>query len=164
MRTFYGLNSVDDLPAMVLRVCKTLGMGNANAAPLLILETCAQETRLGAFRDPTPYGAGRGLAQFDLIAFKDVQERTSPADVEAIKSEFGIDIKKVRHDHLDYSPILSIIFCRLFYKLIKSPIPATLQERADYWKRHYNTALGKGKASEYVHNAALLERFNDGAK
>lgn len=161
MRVFYGLGSIDHLPEMVRRVCNTLGNGAHGTAVDLILETMAQETRLGAFKDPTPYGAGRGVAQFDLIAFKDVQERTSPGDVDAIKAEFAIDIKKTRHDQLDYSPLLSIIFCRLFYKLVKAPIPAELQDRAHYWKRYYNTTAGKGTASEYVHNARLCERFND---
>ena len=155
MRVFYGLGQQSDLTAMVERVCACLGYGLNKTAPQLLLETMAQETRLGAYKDPTPYGAGRGICQFDLIAFKDVQERTGALDAKAIQAEFAIDIKKTRHDQLDYSPLLSLIFCRLFYKLVKAPIPADLEGRAAYWKRYYNTVAGKGTAHEYIESAKL---------
>lgn len=93
--------------------------------------------------------------QIDAIPFNDIVQRTRKADANMIFNQFGVDIKTVRHDALDYSPLLSAIFCRLFYKLIPEPIPPTVVERAAYWKKYYNTELGAGSVGEYVNNASL---------
>ncbi len=157
MPSFYGLSRPAELPAIVQRVCDVLGHGFNRTASHLLLETMAVETRLGQFRDPTPNGAGRGICQFDPIAFRDVQDRASASDILAIDAEFGINIKFLTHAQLDYSPVVSVIFCRLFYKLVKAPIPPSMSGRAEYWKRYYNTVRGKGTVEDYAKAAALVD-------
>lgn len=154
-RCFYGLAKKSHLRDIVVEVCNVLGHGANACAVDLMLETAAQETHCGQFRDPTPNGAGRGIFQIDPIAFNDICQRARSADVNAVFINFGIDIKTLRHDALDYSPLASAIFCRLFYKLKPEAIPSDLVGRAAYWKKHYNTVLGKGSVGEYVNNASL---------
>lgn len=155
-RVYYGLATPRHLRDIVIAVCNVLGHGApANCAVDLMLETAAQETHCGQIADPTPNGAGRGLFQIDPIAFNDICQRARPNDVNLISQNFGINIRTVRHDALDHSPLLSAIFCRLFYKLLPAPIPATLVERAAYWKKYYNTELGAGTVGQYVNNASL---------
>lgn len=155
MRAFcgYGLLLPAEASAYAAAVCDVLGHGSSGNAVTMLLETAAQETHLGIYRDPTPNGAGRGICQCDLIAFDDIKHRAREADVDAVRKVFGIDLRNTVHAQLDYSPLLAFIFCRLFYKLIPELFPATVAGRADYWKRYYNTAQGKGTVEEYIHNA-----------
>lgn len=151
---YYGLASQKHLRETVIAVCSVLGYGGQGGFAVdLMMETAAQETHCGQHRDPTPNGAGRGLFQIDPIAFNDICRRARPTDCAMIFNTWGIDLKKVRHDALDHSPLLSAIFCRLFYKLIPDAIPSSAEGRAAYWKKHYNTVLGAGSAAEYLVNA-----------
>ena len=45
---------------------------------------------------------------------------------------------------------LQVFFCRIKYRRDKDPIPSVMGERADYWKRVYNTKLGKGTVTHYM--------------
>lgn len=149
----YGLVHPRQAREFVGAVCDLLGNGFNNTAPQMLLETAAQETHLGLYRDPTPHGAGRGLFQCDPISFLDVQRRARQADVDLVAREFGFEIRRVEHSALDSSPLLAAVFCRLHYKLRPEVFPDTLHGRAQYWKKHYNTELGKGAPDEYVRNA-----------
>jgi len=155
MRQFcgYGLVHSSQAREFAVAVCDVLGHGGNAVAVRLLLETAAQETHVGQFRDPSPDGAGRGLCQVDAIAFVDVIQRTPEKDFALIKAAFGIDMRQVDHDDLDFSPLLSFIVCRLFYKRIPEAIPAAIDARGAYWKKYYNTYLGKGSVGEYVDNA-----------
>jgi hypothetical protein len=70
---------------------------------------------------------------------------------------FGIDIYMLDHDDLDYSPLSCFILTRIKYKRIPEAIPASVEGRADYWKKNYNSYLGKGTPEEYIHNASEIE-------
>ena len=52
---------------------------------------------------------------------------------------------------------------RIHYIRVSAPIPQLndIQKMAAYWKRHYNTPLGKGKESEFIIN---WNKFNGGIK
>lgn len=151
-KVFYGLGSKNEAVVIARKICDVLGGGVNNTAIQLMVETAQQETLLGSFRDKRPLSHGIGLCQFDFIGFKDVQERTRPHINTKIFEHFGIKIRKVQHRDLAYSPFLSLLFCRLFYLLRPDPIPQSIDERADYWKQHYNTVKGKGTADEYIAN------------
>ena len=47
---------------------------------------------------------------------------------------------------------LQAVFCRLKYKRDKYPLPKAndLKEQAEYWKRVYNTHLGKGTVKHFM--------------
>lgn len=149
----YGLVSPSQLREYVEAVCDLLGHGSGVAVDML-METAAAETQTGLFRDPTPDGAGRGVFQCDLIAFQDVQARAPSSDIEKVVAEFGIDVRAAEHRDLDISPLLATVVCRLFYKRIPEPFPCSIEGRADYWKRYYNTHLGKGTAGGFIHKVA----------
>jgi len=57
---------------------------------------------------------------------------------------------------LVFSPELGVLMCRLHYLRVPTAIPATLEDQAVYWKRHYNTALGAGTPARYLHNWVAL--------
>ena len=67
-----------------------------------------------------------------------------------ILTDLGVDISLVEWEHLRYNPYLSLIFSRLLYRFVSEPIPLTIEERADYWKKFYNTEKGKGTPEHYL--------------
>lgn len=153
---YYGLVKAEHAIDIAIAVCEVLGYGSTGKAVELLLETAAQETKLGVYRDPTAYAAGSGLCQFDRVAFDDVKRRARNKHADAILDEFGVDIRVVEYRELELNPFLSLLFCRLFYLLIVEAIPVTVGGRGEYWKRYYNTAAGKGSAVEYENSAAIV--------
>lgn len=152
MKRYYGIKPSDNLHDMALAVCKVLGHGSNGKAKDLLLETAAAETQLGTYPDRHAE-SGHGLHQFDIIGFLDVQCRTRRSDIEKVKQAFKINIEKVKIKDLDNNPLLSFIFCRLKYKLRPEQIPDDIVSRATYWKRYYNTELGKGTLDHYLDSA-----------
>lgn len=148
----YGIAKGINIKLIVLEVCQVLGNGSNNTAHLLLLETIAQETNMGTYADKT-IGAGMGLCQFDELPFKDVKDRTSISNKNKIYEHFGIDLDLVRWEDLRYNPLLSIIFCRLKYILVPSAIPSDLESRALYYKKYYNSYVGKATPEQYIKNA-----------
>jgi len=148
---FYGLINKQQIYDAVDKVVECLGGGDA--AKKLLLETAAAETGMGEAIDKSWF-VGIGLMQFDEIGFKDVQQRTSRAKKDLVLNCFGIDIDRVVHTDLRWSPLLSVIFARLKYQLVPSAIPDEQYARAAYWKKWYNSSLGKGTPEHYMRSAA----------
>ena len=156
MPIYYGLVDVRHVRDYAWSVCDLLGHSTSGFAVELLLETCAQETHLGTYRDAHPFSAGVGLYQFDPPGHKDVVTRASLNDVRAVEREYGFDLRQVQYTDLAFNPLFSTVFARIFYKLRPGAIPETREGRAAYWKRHYNTAAGKGTEREYLRNAERL--------
>jgi hypothetical protein len=53
-----------------------------------------------------------------------------------------------------------IIMCRLYYWRKPGKIPSTIIGQAEYWKKHYNTHLGKGTVAAFVDNATRQEAYH----
>jgi len=141
---------VDDTLAvqMARKICHCIGPGKYNTAVHMIIETAVAETGLGRIEDKTD-GAGMGITQFDKIPFSDIRDRSIKLRPIILK-ELGVDISKVDWDDLRYNIFLSLLFARLLYWLKGEPIPKNIEERAAYWKLHYNTKLGKGTPEHYL--------------
>lgn len=146
---YYGLESISHALRLAEQVCAVLGHGHHQVAINMLLETAAAETHLGQYQDPTPNGAGHGLTQIDAIALKDVQARTRARHKQKIQNAFGLCLDELTLADLQSNPLAALVVTRCFYLLIADPIPPYLHQRAHYWKRHYNTAAGKGTAAGY---------------
>lgn len=148
---FYGLANKQNIPDLAKRVCDAIGHGSTGYAVAMLVETCAAETLLGEARDRTLYGAGAGVAQVDEGTFDWLKEKYSDHPIASrLKSCLNVDLKRVKYNELDLSPILSLVFARLRYWTRKEAIPRTREERARFWKDFYNTSEGKGSPEEYM--------------
>lgn len=137
------------IDTIIQYVCFILGNGSNDNADLLLKETITTETGYATIEDrSTAYG--EGLGQFDKIAFTDVKYRTSQAKKEKIKKYFLIDIDTAEYEDLRHNPLLSVIFIRLKYLLVPTPIPVDLQERYQYYKIHYNSKYGKATLDHFL--------------
>ena len=148
---FYGLISDEQLDNYIEKVVDVLGGGSP--AKMLLAETAAAETDYGKAVDHS-WSVGVGVMQFDPIGFDDVKARTSPRLKDVVQREFGVIIDRTELSDLRHSPLLSVIFARLKYRLIPSAIPADVNGRAAYWKKWYNSELGAGTVDHYLHAAA----------
>lgn len=152
---YYGLESIDHAKEIAHEVCLYLGNGSNNTAEDLLLETCAVETQMGLYQDPTPKGAGRGANQIDPIGLDDIK-LNSTEHFQEVLEHFGYWIPDIHIDQVQNDPLLSFVLCRLHYKRVPEVIPMTRAKRAEYWKKHYNTELGKGTVKHYLESAARL--------
>lgn len=144
----YGYVNDTAVQDMCMLVCACLGFGANNKAHKLIYETGVAETGFGDIPDKT-LGAGMGITQFDKLPFDDIKKRSMHLKGK-ILSDLGVDISLVEWEHLRYNPYLSLIFTRLLYKLVTEAVPSTIEERAKYWKKYYNTEAGKGTPEHYL--------------
>lgn len=147
----YGIVSKNQLLDTVKYVCDILGHGKNNNAVKLLLETAGAETSLGKTKDRTKY-AGMGITQIDKIAFYDILDRVSFSDVAIIKEKMGITLSWIEWEDLRYNILLAFLFTRLKYKKITAEIPIKMQDRALYWKKHYNSyhPNAKGTLGHYM--------------
>jgi len=152
---YYGTLKEEHTIEIAKKVVRVLG-GGKNALSL-ITETAMQETVMGCYRDRSGCGAGIGLCQCDPIAFHDTQERTSLDVKNTIRARFGVDVDSVGHRELAFSPLLSLLWCRMHYLLRPGAIPDTVEGRAAYWKKWYNSEIGKGTEDDYLCSANYLD-------
>ena len=75
---------------------------------------------------------------------------------EKIKQTLDIDWGKVQWNDLR-KPLHSGLAARLYLLKIPAPIPSTLTDQADYWKRYYNTESGAGTAQKFIDDVNKLE-------
>ena len=144
----YGVINLTRINEDAQMICDCIGNGKFGTAKEMIIETAIAETGLGQIEDKT-VDAGMGITQFDKLPFDDVKNRSMKLK-EKIKKELHVDISLVNWDDLRYNQFLALLFTRLHYWLKGDPIPATIEERAKYWKLHYNTVLGKGTPEHYL--------------
>ncbi len=148
---FYGLANKRNVVELAQVVCDCLGHGSTGKGVPMLVETCAAETLLGEAVDSTLYAAGAGVSQVDEGTFDWLKSKYKDHFIAAkIKQAFNVDLSRIHYRELDFSPLLSLIFCRLRYWTVPEPIPETRPERAAYWKEHYNTVAGKGTSDEYL--------------
>lgn len=154
LKIYYGLTNIDQVFSFVEDVIIKLKDEGEDIRYTreLMIGTIAQETRLGTYKDLTPYKHGAGLCQIDPgIPFDDIKQRAGKWR-KIVKKEFGIDLNEVTHRELELSPLLSIVMARVKYKLISTAIPETLKGQASYYKKWYNSMEGKATEEEYIRN------------
>lgn len=144
----YGVINLKRIDEDAQMICDCIGNGLYGTAKEMIIETAIAETGLGQIEDKTA-GAGMGITQFDKLPFDDIRDRSIKLRPKILK-ELHIDISLVEWDDLRYNQFLALLFTRLHYWLKGDPIPARIEERAKYWKLHYNTVQGKGTSEHYL--------------
>ena len=61
----------------------------------------------------------------------------------------GVEEEEVR-DLLEINISYAIIMCRLKYRRVPKKLPKTVEEMSNYWKKYYNSDLGKGNPKEFI--------------
>jgi len=112
--------------------------------------TAAQESRLGKYIAQIN-GPAKGIFQMEPATEKDLWEYIVRKDltnlVGTASGVFGPNLL-----HLEGNLIYQIIMARIFYRRIKEAIPEGLVPQAKYYKKYWNTELGKATIDQYVKN------------
>jgi hypothetical protein len=155
MGIYYGLTEHGEIADKAISVCEVLGYGANGVASKFLCEIAAQETHSGRLMDRHTVSAGVGLMQIDRICFDDVRARTSNEIWDKVERNFGIIESTLSYEMLAYSPLLAMIFARLFLRLKPEEFPLEVEGRAEYWKKYYNTEAGAGTPGEYLENVEV---------
>lgn len=146
-----GIN-VDQLKEYIIRpTLEDLGLWS-QAAENLLLGTMAQESHMGHYIHQVK-GPALGIYQIEPETHDDVWEhyldyRESMAD--KVSELSYLTTSKSLVSNLSYATAIArIIYLRVSEPL---PLPQDLVGMARYWKKYYNTPLGKGTEREFVRN------------
>lgn len=149
--SFYGLAQKSYILGYARLVCDAVGHGASGCSIHMLVETAAAETLLGDYHDRSQYSSGVGLTQIDLATFNWLKQKYSNHPLsEKIEKKLNIQLNEIQYRELALAPLLSLLFCRLRYYAVRTPIPDNREDRARYWKRYYNTSAGAGSAEDYL--------------
>ncbi len=139
-------------------VLRGLGLWSESARALL-LGTAAQESRLGTYLRQLGKGPALGIFQMEPATERDIWTNYlayHPALAGKITEVTGVSGPGWQlHFNLAYQ----IAMARVHYLRVPRPLPAAddLGGLAAYWKKYYNTALGKGTVDEFVRHYDMVQ-------
>jgi hypothetical protein len=146
---------ISDLRTLVVRpTLDALGMGGA-AAENLILGTGLVES---GFRHLAQMGGpALGVYQCEPATYDDILRYLDRRpDIVARLRPFIAGEGLPAVSQLVWNLKFATAICRIHYWRRPGAIPADLAGQAVYWKRHYNTALGRGTVARYLECARPL--------
>lgn len=142
----------------------------------LLLGTAAQESHLGEYVKQIN-GPAMGIYQMEPATYDDILNNyvkykdVMAARLLALASPFSIEANiyssptrgqaiwivnslRSRPGLIISNNLLATAMARIHYLRVKAPIPPEddIEGLANYWKKYYNTILGKGKPEEFVKN------------
>ena len=144
-------NQMKDIISEVLSILENYtGIQKTKEAVNLVYETGMAES---GYRALVQKGGGPAVSFFQIEPatgrdiFNNYVEYRQTL-VEAL-IQFGLDPM-----NLDFciktNIAIAICMCRFHYRRVPSAIPKTKEGRAKYWKKYYNTELGKGSVEHYL--------------
>ena len=105
-------------------------------------------------------GPARSFWQIEpATAIDNIKNYLSYRELDVVKiaqaTYINEDIWKSPNDHiwsdlLKYNMACAIAPCRIKYWRVPKKLPTSLEERASYWKKYYNSGKGKGTESHYI--------------
>ena len=144
------------LKALITSVLKELGLHSDNAVNLL-MGTAAQESHLGKYRKQIGGGPALGIFQMEPATFNDIVRNYLRYKPElAVKIERGARVCRFHAEDIETNDLLAICMARVHYLRVSEAIPSDVEGMARYWKKYYNTPLGKGTVEEFISNYKKL--------
>lgn len=140
------------LKSLIASVLKELNLHSDNAVNLL-MGTAAQESHLGRYRKQLGGGPALGIFQMEPATFDDIVKNYLRYKPElAARIERVARISRFKAEDLENNDLLATCMARVHYLRVREAIPSDLEGWARYWKRYYNTLLGKGTEEEFIAN------------
>jgi hypothetical protein len=139
----------NQLRSLIKRVLQPHDLWSQEAEDLL-MGTAAQESCLGKYIAQIN-GPAKGVFQMEPATETDLWDYIVRKDlVDLIGIISGVFSPNPMH--LEGNLIYQIIMARIFYRRIKEAIPEGLVLQAKYYKKYWNTELGKATVDQYVRN------------
>ena len=128
---------------LIKRTLAAANLPRKQSAIDLLLGTAAQESAFGTYLKQVN---GPALGAFQM----------EPATFYTVKAwsvrRFPLVLEGRYAPELEYDLSIAILSARLNYLSKPDSIPESLQGQAAYWKKYWNTYLGKGTIEQYVKN------------
>ncbi len=128
-----------------------LGMYSTSAENLLV-GTVAHESKMGTYLKQVG-GPALGIYQIEPATLHDIYDNYlafRPSLLEKVEALRGKDLS--REDSLVSNLAYATAIARLVYRRAPEPLPGfnDVAGLASYWKKYYNTYLGKGKRQQFI--------------
>ena len=141
---------------LITSVLKELNLHSDNAVNLL-MGTAAQESHLGKYRKQMGGGPALGIFQMEPATFNDIVNNYLRYKPElAARIERVARISRFKAEDIENNDLLAICMARVHYHRGREAIPSDLDGWARYWKRCFNTTLGKGTETGSIANSKKL--------
>jgi len=136
---------------LIVATLRELDLYSIDAARL-VQGTIAQESQGGEYIRQIGTGPALGIAQMEPATFNDITDnylRYNPAL--KLRVQQVCNLAAWNAAALEYNIKFAIAMCRVHYLRVKAPLPANTNPDAvaAYWKKYYNTVLGKGTVEEF---------------
>lgn len=146
----------DELRQLIIVTLKGINLHSDNAVELL-MGTCAQESQLGKYNRQIGGGPALGIFQMEPATFTDIHMNYLRFKPDLLRDVMKVsEVKSLNPNDLVDNKTLSVCMARVHYIRVKESIPVDLAGWAKYWKKYYNTYLGKGKEEEFISNYKRL--------
>ncbi len=128
---------------------------DSDSARLLVLCTCAVESRLGHYLKQKGNGPALGIYQMEPKTHTDLYENVL-ADNPILLRKVNILSKHSKYWNREHELIANLEYAtamaRIQYWRFKEPLPeyGDIAGMGAYWKKYYNTTLGDGTIKEFV--------------
>ena len=154
---YMSINVIQFRDYIIKPALSAIGLQSDSAVNLL-LGTAAQESHMGSYivQMGLGYSGGIGIYQMEAGAYHNVWDNhiaPNVALIAKIRLFLGYN-GKPNPQRMASDLSLASIMCRFYYYAIKKPLPESdnLKDLAEYWKKYYNTALGKGTIEQFMGN------------
>lgn len=154
-----GINAIQFRDEIIVPTLKFMGkviderMYSEDAVTLLLGTACA-ESQLTYMRQLND-GPALGLYQMEPATYEDIVKYCERKGTDFKNKVIYCIYQEMYRDMPDLSQLiynlrLQTVFARLHYWRVTQPIPTAPQLQAKYWKRHFNTELGRGTIQHYL--------------
>jgi len=137
------------LRSLITKVLKEANLYSESAVELLML-TAAVESKLGTYIKQLGGGPALGIFQMEPLTEQDIHGHflAYREGLEDIVDSFST----MQPDELEWNLAYQILMARLHYLRVPEPLPDKddVEGLAKYWKKYYNTNLGKGTVEKAV--------------
>lgn len=131
----------------------------SKAAENLLMGTAAQESRLGEYLVQLGNGPARGIFQMEKATEKDIWENYLKYKHNISATILKVTASPVPHttDEILWNLRYATAMTRIHYLRVKEKLPDhdDVEALARYWKKYYNTSLGRGTEEEFIKNYQL---------
>lgn len=124
-----------------------------------LLRLSAQESNFGMAQGTYRLSGDKGMTQVNTSSgFKEVKRRIAMGKGRVydaavkLSQGLGVDMLNLTKDDLD-KPIVAMAVARLYVVAVGKPVPQDVAGQGAWWKKHYNTYLGAGTASQFIRSA-----------
>ena len=152
-----GINAKQLRQYIIRPALNELGLWTQEAEDLLI-GTAAQESGCGHYLHQLGNGPAVGIFQMEPRSYDDLcvwissNRKNEWTRIWTHTQQIGRDGNWPPATRMIWDLKFAAMMCRMFYLRKPGAIPSTLQGQAEYWKKYYNTAAGKGTVQEYIRN------------